>query len=61
VADARRCTTNDFDETFYVLAGELTFQFGDDMSTRRGGETAFVPGADTHTYANLSGHAGPAA
>src|SRR5262245_37362281 len=46
---------HDFDETFYVLEGELTFRLGDDLVTRRGGELAFAPGGVAHTYANLSG------
>ena len=31
---------HDFDETFYVLEGELTFQLGDARVTRRAGELA---------------------
>jgi quercetin dioxygenase-like cupin family protein len=46
---------HDFDETFYVLAGELTFQLGDDVFTRGAGELAFAPRGVPHTYANLSG------
>ena len=46
---------HDFDETFYVLDGELTFQLGDEVFTRRAGELAFAPGGVPHTYANLSG------
>ncbi len=34
---------HDFDETFYVLEGELTFQLVDDLFARRAGELAFVP------------------
>ena len=44
-----------FDETFYLLEGELTFQLGDDVFTRRAGELAFAPRGVPHTYANLSG------
>jgi quercetin dioxygenase-like cupin family protein len=44
-----------FDETFYVLEGELTFQLGDNIFTRRAGELAFAPRGTPHTYANLSG------
>jgi quercetin dioxygenase-like cupin family protein len=44
-----------FDETFYVLEGELTFQLGDDVFTRSAGELAFAPRGVPHTYANLSG------
>jgi quercetin dioxygenase-like cupin family protein len=46
---------HDFDETFYVLEGELTFQLGDKRLTRRRGEVAFAPRGVAHTYANLSG------
>jgi quercetin dioxygenase-like cupin family protein len=46
---------HDFDETFYVLEGELTFQLNDDVFTRREGELAFAPRGVAHTYANLSG------
>ena len=44
-----------FDETFYILEGELTFQLDDDVFTRRAGELAFAPRGVAHTYANLSG------
>ena len=46
---------HDFDETFYLLEGELTFQLGDDVFTCRAGELAFAPRGVPHTYANLSG------
>lgn len=46
---------HDFDEGFYVLAGELTFQVGDELTTARQGELAFAPGGTPHTVANLSG------
>ena len=46
---------HDFDETFYVLAGELTFRLGDEVFTRSAGEVAFAPRGVPHTYANLSG------
>jgi quercetin dioxygenase-like cupin family protein len=46
---------HDFDETFYVLEGELTFRVGDDRFTRRATELAFAPRGVPHTYANLSG------
>ena len=46
---------HDFDETFYILEGELTFQLGSDVFTRRGGELAFAARGTPHTYANLSG------
>jgi quercetin dioxygenase-like cupin family protein len=46
---------HDFDETFYVLEGELTFQLEQDVFFRRAGELAFAPRGVAHTYANLSG------
>jgi quercetin dioxygenase-like cupin family protein len=44
----------DFDETFYILEGELTFQLDDDVFTRRAGGLAFAPRGVAHTYAKLS-------
>jgi quercetin dioxygenase-like cupin family protein len=49
-----RLHRHDFDETFYVLEGELTFQLGEKLVTRRAGELAFAPRGTPHTYANLS-------
>jgi quercetin dioxygenase-like cupin family protein len=46
---------HDFDETFYVLEGELTFQLEDEIFTRKRGELAFAPRNVPHTFANLSG------
>ena len=46
---------HDFDEAFYVVEGELTFQLGGDVFTRGPGELAFAARGTTHTYANLSG------
>ena len=46
---------HDFDETFVVLEGEVTFQLGDDLVTRRAGELAFAPRGVPHTFANQSG------
>jgi quercetin dioxygenase-like cupin family protein len=46
---------HDFDETFYLLEGKLTFQLRDERFTRRAGELAFAPRGVPHTYANLSG------
>lgn len=43
---------HDFDEAFYVLDGELTFQVGDEISTAGPGELAFAPGGTPHTLAN---------
>lgn len=45
---------HDFDETFYVMEGEVTFQVRDEVLTRRTGELAFAPRNVPHTYANLS-------
>jgi quercetin dioxygenase-like cupin family protein len=46
---------HEFDEAFYVLEGELTFQLRDELFTRKAGELAFAPRGVPHTYANLSG------
>jgi quercetin dioxygenase-like cupin family protein len=46
---------HDFDEAFYVLEGELTFQLEDALFTRTVGELAFAPRGVPHTYANLTG------
>jgi mannose-6-phosphate isomerase-like protein (cupin superfamily) len=46
---------HDFDETFYVLGGELTFRLGDEIFTRTRGELAFAPRGAHHTLANPSG------
>ena len=35
--------THDFDETFYMLEGELVFQVEDQLMTKRRGEVAFAP------------------
>jgi quercetin dioxygenase-like cupin family protein len=45
---------HDFDELFYVLEGELTFQIRDAVVTRRAGELAFAPRGVHHTWANHS-------
>lgn len=45
---------HDFDETFYVLAGQLTFQLGDKRITAGPGDLVFAPRGVAHTYANLS-------
>jgi quercetin dioxygenase-like cupin family protein len=42
----------DFDETFYVLEGELTFQLGDERLTAGAGALVFAPGETPHTFAN---------
>jgi quercetin dioxygenase-like cupin family protein len=46
---------HEFDETFYVLDGELTFQVGDELYTAGPGALAFAPGGVVHTFANLGG------
>jgi quercetin dioxygenase-like cupin family protein len=43
-----------FDETFYVLDGELAFQLDDDVVSRGSGELVFAPRDAVHTLANLS-------
>jgi quercetin dioxygenase-like cupin family protein len=45
---------HDFDETFYVMEGELTFQLGHELFSAKAGELAFAPRGVPHTYANLS-------
>jgi quercetin dioxygenase-like cupin family protein len=45
---------HDFDEAFYVLEGELTFQLEEAVFTRGAGELAFAPRNVPHTYANHS-------
>lgn len=47
--------SHNFDEAFYVLEGELTFQLRDEVFTRKAGELAFAPRDVPHTYANHSG------
>ena len=46
---------HEFDEMFYVLAGELTFQLRDELLTAGPGQVAFAPRGVPHTFANLSG------
>ena len=45
---------HDFDEAFYVIEGELTFQVEDQLITARAGELAFAPRNVAHTLANRS-------
>jgi len=45
----------DFDEAFYVLEGELTFQLDDQRLVAGAGMLVFAPGETPHTFANLSG------
>jgi mannose-6-phosphate isomerase-like protein (cupin superfamily) len=54
-ADGPPLHVHDFDEAFYVIEGELTFQLGDELLTAGSGELAFAPGGTPHTYANHSG------
>src|SRR5215213_6007986 len=43
---------HNFDEAFYVIEGELTFQLAEETFTRSAGELAFAPRNVAHTYAN---------
>ena len=43
-----------FDETFYVLDGELTFQVDDALLTRAAGELIFAARDRVHTLTNLA-------
>ena len=45
---------HEFDEAFYVVDGEITFQLGDALFTAGPGALAFAPGGVEHTLANLS-------
>ena len=45
---------HDFDEAFYVLAGELTFQLGETLRAAEPGELVFAPRGTIHTLANLA-------
>jgi quercetin dioxygenase-like cupin family protein len=46
--------THDFDEAFYILAGELLFQVEDAQLTKAAGEASFAPRNVAHTLANHS-------
>jgi mannose-6-phosphate isomerase-like protein (cupin superfamily) len=46
---------HDFDETFYVLEGELTIQLDDDVTSARPGQCVFAERGRHHTLANLGG------
>jgi mannose-6-phosphate isomerase-like protein (cupin superfamily) len=46
--------SHDFDETFYVLEGELVFRVRDEYVKVTAGQLAFAPGGVPHTFANLS-------
>ena len=43
---------HDFDETFYVLDGELTIQLGDEISRAAAGTLVFARRGSHHTLAN---------
>ncbi len=45
---------HEFDETFYVIEGELTFQLGDQLFRAEAGQVAFAPRGASLTFANLS-------
>jgi quercetin dioxygenase-like cupin family protein len=44
--------THDFDEAFYMLDGELTFQVDEAVVTRAAGESSFAPRNVPHALAN---------
>jgi quercetin dioxygenase-like cupin family protein len=44
--------THDFDEAFYMLEGELTFQVSDALATKGAGEVSFAARNVAHTLAN---------
>ena len=46
--------THDFDESFYVLEGELTFQLREELVSAVPGDLVFAPRGVPHTFANLS-------
>jgi quercetin dioxygenase-like cupin family protein len=46
--------THAFDETFYVVDGELTVQVGDDLMIVAAGQAAFAAAGTPHTLANRS-------
>lgn len=45
---------HDFDEAFYVIEGDLTFQLEDELVMAGQGEVAFAPRGVAHTFANRS-------
>jgi mannose-6-phosphate isomerase-like protein (cupin superfamily) len=45
---------HDFDEAFYVIDGELTFEVAGERIAVTGGQLAFAPRNVDHTFANLS-------
>jgi len=44
---------HDFDEAFYILAGEATFRLGDELVTRGPGELVWAPRGAHHCFSNL--------
>jgi quercetin dioxygenase-like cupin family protein len=46
--------SHDFDETFYVMQGELIFRVRDECFRVTAGQLAFAPRGVPHTYANHS-------
>lgn len=44
--------SHDFDETFYLLDGELAFRIGDQLLTRTAGQLAFAPRGVGHALTN---------
>ena len=48
---------HDFDESFYVLEGEVTFQLGNDLQKAGPGQLVFAPRGAIHTLANLTAQA----
>ena len=42
----------DFDETFYVISGEIALRIGDEASAAGPGTVVFVPRGTPHTFAN---------
>jgi quercetin dioxygenase-like cupin family protein len=48
---------HDFDETFYVLDGQLVFQLGHEVRRAAAGTLLFAPRGSHHTLANHSAHA----
>jgi mannose-6-phosphate isomerase-like protein (cupin superfamily) len=44
---------HDFDESFYVLEGTLTFQLRDELVSAGPGDLVFAPRGVPHTFANL--------
>ena len=45
---------HDFDEAFYILAGEPTFRLGDELVTRGPGDLVWAPRGAHHCFSNLS-------